>query len=129
MTPDPDARSVVMRSALRATSPSPGAYEVVKISTTAAPTLRAVASSDVLRSAAVVEARGGVCPSAAGALRIRLTNAAAKRTPFRLGFDISVVPLLTATVTDRRDCETRAVRETHVTWLPSLSRAESWSRD
>ena len=50
MTPDPDPRSVVTRSALLEMSPSPALNEVVKISTTAGLTTRVVASSDRLRS-------------------------------------------------------------------------------
>src|SRR5688572_15391156 len=64
MTPDPDARCVVTRSAVRGTTPSLGAYEVAKISTIEAVTVRVVASSTLLRSPAAAT-RGG--DDAAGA--------------------------------------------------------------
>ena len=118
MTPDPDARCVVTRSAVRGTSPSPGVYEVVKISTTAGPTSRAVASSELLRSAAV--AVGAAAP------RARLTQdrrrdqnaererrdprvaaAAADESALTRGF--SVGSDVSSIITAPPDCESRAV--------------------
>src|SRR6185436_20255186 len=90
MTPDPDARCVVTRSAVRGTSPSPGAYEVVKISTTAVPTTRAVASSELLRSAEGTAARAGVCPGAADAFSASVTKATAQMITFCLFLDIGI---------------------------------------
>src|SRR5262245_52741520 len=60
MTPDPDPRCVMTRSAVPGITPSPGLYEVVKISTTEAPTSRAVPSMAALRSGVEGTVRGGV---------------------------------------------------------------------
>ena len=53
MTPEPDARSVRIRSPVLGTSPSPAVYDVAKIWTTDGLTLREVDSSSALRSAAL----------------------------------------------------------------------------
>src|SRR5580765_8381784 len=81
MTPDPDARSVVTRSAVLGTSPSRAAYDVAKISTTVGLTSRVVASSEPLSSAAVFTARDRVCaeappPPVASRSRLTIANAA-----------------------------------------------------
>ena len=65
MTPEPDARCVVTRSALRGSTPSPGAYDVVKISTTDGATTFAALSSAPLKSAmAAAERAGAACAAA-----------------------------------------------------------------
>src|SRR5262245_40609271 len=94
MTPEPDARCVVTRSAVRGTIPSPGVYEVVKISTTVGPTLRAVASSELLRSVAAFATRDGACANAADATK-RLTKTTANNALRLLG-DIGLTSITRA---------------------------------
>src|SRR5688572_14560994 len=84
MTPDPEARSTRIKSAVRGTRPSAAAYEVVKIWTTDGPTRRAVDSSVLLRSAAVGTAAARVWAKPDAAVRNTSTEATAGNIWFRL---------------------------------------------
>src|SRR4029453_12661065 len=84
MTPEPDPRCVMTRSAVPGITPSPGLYEVVKISTTEAPTSRAVPSMAALRSGVEGAVRGGVCAQADETLADRAAMATATPTNLRI---------------------------------------------
>jgi hypothetical protein len=75
---------------VRATSPSPGAYDVVKIWTTAGPTRRAVASSELLKSAVVAVAAAFVCACAHGAVAAAPAKAIASMNAVRMFPDITI---------------------------------------
>jgi hypothetical protein len=63
MTPDPDPRCVVTRSAVLGTSPATGVNEMVKISTPARPTSRAALSRLLLTSASASAILEGALPA------------------------------------------------------------------
>src|SRR5262245_1843437 len=72
MTPDPEARCVVTRSAPRAITPWPASYDVAKISTTVGPTSRVVVSTVPLKSAAPAS-RGACARDSAGQVQVNVT--------------------------------------------------------
>src|SRR4026209_1991249 len=92
MTPEPDARCVVTRSPVLGTTPSPAAYDIVKISTTAGSTWRVTDCSDALRSSLASAARdgdgAGAWAAARGACGVRLTATTASRMFLGLGLGI-----------------------------------------
>src|SRR4029453_8262591 len=88
MTPEPDPRCVMTRSAVPGITPSPGLYEVVKISRTEPPSSRGGPLMSARRSGVEGPVRGGVCEKADETLADRAAIATATTTNLRIVPDI-----------------------------------------